>query len=134
LKNAEHLGKLLLRITCGGMLLLHGSFKVFVEIESVKKMVTDAGLPSFTAYGSIAGEFIAPVFLILGWKTRLAALIIAFNMLMSILVAHRDIMFRLNEYWGWMIETNVLYMMTALVVFFIGAGKYSLSKGIGRWD
>jgi putative oxidoreductase len=127
-------GKLLLRLTCGCLLFLHGSFKVFGGIDSVKTMVAEAGLPSFLAYGTIIGEFVAPVFLVIGWKTRIAALIIAFNMLMSILVAHRDIMFRVNEYWGWMIELNVFYMMTALVIFFIGAGRYSLSKGVGRWD
>ena len=68
------------------------------------------------------------------FKTRIAAAIIAFNMLLSVLLGHRDIMFSINDYGGWMIETNVLYMMTAVVLFFTGAGKYSLSGGKGKWD
>jgi len=61
-------------------------------------------------------------------------LVIAFNMLMSVLIGHRHIMFSLNDFGGWMIETNMLYMMTAVVLFFSGAGKYSISKGAGKWD
>ncbi len=130
----QDLAKLLLRITCGGILLFHGMHKVFVEIEHVKVMVTNAGLPEYFAYGNYIGEFVAPIFVLIGFKTRIAALIIAFNMLLSVLISHRDIMFSVNDYGGWMIETNMLYMMTAVVLFFTGAGKYSVSKGIGKWD
>lgn len=128
------LAKLLLRITCGGILLFHGIHKVFVEIDHVKVIVTNAGMPEFIAYGNIIGEFVAPIFVLLGYKTRIAALIIAFNMLMSVVIAHPDIAFSVNDYGGWMIETNMLYLMTAVVLFFSGAGKYSLSRGVGRWD
>ena len=130
----QDLAKLLLRLTCGGILLFHGIHKVFVEIDHVKVIVKNAGLPEALAYGNIVGEFVAPIFVLLGFKTRIAAAIIAFNMLLSVLIGHRDIMFSVNDYGGWMIETNVLYMMTAVVLFFTGAGKYSLSGGKGKWD
>jgi putative oxidoreductase len=132
--NSVDLAKLLLRLTCGGILLFHGWFKVFVDIEHVKQIVSAQGLPSFIAYGSILGEFVAPLLVIVGFKTRLAALVIAFNMLMTILLAHRDIMFRVNDFGGWMIETNMLFLMTAVVLVFSGAGKFSLSRGSGKWD
>jgi putative oxidoreductase len=130
----EDIAKLLLRITCGGILLFHGVFKVFVDLEHIKKMVASAGLPEVLAYGSIVGEFIAPILVIIGLKTRLAALVIAFNMLMTIVVAHRDVIFKVNDYGGWMIETNMLFLLPALAIFFAGAGRYSVSKGVGKWD
>lgn len=130
----DDFAKLLLRVSCGGILLFHGWHKVFVEIDHVKQLVSNAGLPEFTAYGNLIAEFVAPILLIIGYKTRIAALIITANMLFSVLIAHRDIVFRLNEFGGWMIETNMLYMMMALAIFFFGAGKYSLSKGTTRWD
>ncbi len=130
----QDLAKLLLRLTSGGILLFHGVHKVFVEIDHVKVIVKNAGLPEVLAYGNIVGEFVAPIFVLLGFKTRIAAAIIAFNMLLSVLIGHRDIMFSINDYGGWMIETNVLYMMTAVVLFFTGAGRYSLSGGKGKWD
>jgi len=130
----DDLAKLILRLTCGGILLFHGSHKIFHGIQHVEDMVTAAGLPEVVAYGNYVGEFVAPLFLILGFKTRIAALVVAFNMLMSILIAHSDIMFLRNDFGGWMIETNMLYLMTAVAIFFAGAGKYSLSKGVGKWD
>ncbi len=130
----DDLAKLLLRITCGGVLLFHGFHKVFNGIDHVKEMVIASGMPGVMAYGNYIGEFIAPVLLIIGYKVRLAAMVVAFNMLLSILIAHSDVVFSRNDFGGWMIETNVLYMMTAVVIMFAGAGKYSLSNGKGKWD
>ncbi len=103
-------------------------------MDHVKRLVEDAGLPPFLAYGNIIGEFVAPILVIVGYKTRIGALIIVFNMFMSVVIAHRDIAFKLNDFGGWMIETNVLYLMTAVVIFLLGSGKYSLSGGKGMWD
>ncbi len=130
----EDLAKLLLRITCAGLLLFHGTYKIYGDFQHIKDMVRAAGLPEFIAYGNFIGEFLAPLFVIAGYKTRIAALLIAINMLASILIAHTDIVFKLNNFGAWMIELNVFYMMTAIVIFFLGAGKYSISKGNGKWD
>ena len=128
------LAKLILRLTCGGLLILHGSNSAIHGIEHIKDMVRNAGLPEFISYGNLVGEVIAPFFMIIGYKTRIAALVLAFNMLMSVLIAHQDIMFSRNDFGGWMIELNVFYFMTALAVFFAGAGRYSLSGEKGKWD
>jgi putative oxidoreductase len=128
------LAKFILRITCGGLLILHGSNSAIHGIQHVKDIVRNAGLPEFIAYGNLVGEVIAPIFMIIGYKARIAALVVAFNMLMSVLIAHRDIVFARNDFGGWMIELNVFYMMTAVAVFFAGSGKYSLSRGQGKWD
>ena len=114
----ENISKLILRITCGGMLLLHGSHSLFHGIDHVKNMLANSVLPTFLAYGNYVGEVVAPLLMIVGYKTRIAALIIAFNMFVSIVVGHRDIAFERNDFGGWMIELNVFYMMTALAVFF----------------
>ena len=128
------LSKLILRVTCGGLLILHGSYSAIHGISHVKEMVSRVGLPEFVAYGNLIGEVIAPLFMIAGYKTRMAAMVVAFNMLMSILIAHRDIAFSRNDFGGWMIELNIFYLMTAMAVFFAGAGRYSLSTGKGKWD
>ena len=128
------LAKLIVRVTCAGLLIMHGSNSLINGIQHIKDMVRNAGLPEFISYGNLVGEFVAPLFMIMGYKTRIAALIVAFNMLLSILIAHTDIMFMRNNFGGWMIELNIFYMMTALAVFFAGAGKYSVSRGVGRWD
>ena len=129
----EDLGKLLVRLSCG-MLFFHGLHTAMNGLDFIKDKVREAGLPEFVSYGNIVGELIAPVFLVIGFKSRIAGLIIAFNMLMSILLAHRDIAFQRGDFGGWMIELNVFYLATGLAVFFMGSGKYSLSRGRGLWD
>jgi putative oxidoreductase len=130
----DDLAKLIVRITCAGLLILHGSHSLAHGIQHIKDMVRNVGLPEFVAYGNLVGEVLAPILMIVGYKTRIAVLIVAFNMLASILIAHRDIAFARNDFGGWMIELNVFYMLTALAVFFSGAGRYSLSRGKGKWD
>jgi putative oxidoreductase len=131
---SDHVMKLIIRVTCAGLLFLHGSHSAFNGFDHVKEMVRNAGLPVFISYGNLLAEFIAPVFVFVGYKSRIAAVIIAFNMLMSVVLAHRDIAFARNDFGGWMIELNVFYFMTALAVFFGGSGKYSVSRGAGKWD
>jgi putative oxidoreductase len=132
--RSEDIGKLIVRLTCGCLLFLHGSHSAIHGIQHIRDMLTNSGLPEFLAYGNLIGEVVAPLFMIAGFKARIAALVVAFNMLLSIVIAHRDIAFARNDFGGWMIELNIFYMMTALAVFFMGSGKYSLSRGRGKWD
>lgn len=129
----DNLAKLIVRVTCAGLLMLHGSNSLIHGIQHIKDMVRNGGLPEFIAYGNLVGEFFAPLLMVVGFRARIAALIVAFNMLASILIAHRDIMFVRNDFGGWMIELNIFYMMMAIAVFFAGAGKYSISSK-NKWD
>jgi putative oxidoreductase len=132
--RSDDIGRLIVRLTCGCLLFLHGSHSAIHGIQHIRDMLTNSGLPEFLAYGNLIGEVVAPLFMIVGFKSRIAALVVAFNMLLSIVIAHRDIAFARNDFGGWMIELNIFYMMTALAVFFLGSGKYSLSRGRGKWD
>jgi putative oxidoreductase len=130
----DDLAKLIIRVTSAGLLFLHGSHSAIHGVQHIKDMLAKQGLPEFLAYGNLVGEFIAPVFMILGYKSRIAALVVAFNMVMTIVIAHRDIAFVRNDFGGWMIELNIFFLMSALAVFFAGSGKYSVSRGKGTWD
>ena len=130
----EDIGKLVLRVTSAGLLFLHGSHSAIHGIDHVKKMVAAAGIPESVAYLNLVGEVVAPLMIMIGYKTRLAALVMAFNMLASIVIAHRDIAFARNDFGGWMIELNVFFLFTAVAIFFLGAGRFSLSRGVGKWD
>lgn len=127
-------GKLMLRVGVGLVLFLHGLGKIESGIAGTVGMVEAAGLPGWLAYGTYIGEFVAPLLIIVGKWSRPAGLIMAINMLMTILVAHRDIAFARNDYGGWQIELNAVLMFGGLAVAMLGAGRFSLSKGEGRWD
>lgn len=109
-------------------MLLHGIAKLSHGAGMIEQMVEGAGLPSFIAYGVYVGEIIAPLFIIFGYGTRVAAVIFVFNMLVAVSLAHSGDVFSLNETGGWMLELQGLYFFGALALVFTGGGKYALSK------
>lgn len=131
--NRDDLGRLLLRVTVGGLLLFHGIFKFGHGIEHIVEMVRSHGLPGFVAYGVYLGEAVAPVFVVLGIYTRPAALVMAVNMVVAILLAHTAIIGHLGSSGGWAVELQVLYLAGSLAVALLGGGRLSVSGG-GRWS
>lgn len=133
MQRNQHLALLILRLTLGFLLLLHGVAKISGGVEGIGRRMTASGLPEFFAYGVYVGEVIAPLLLIVGYRTRLAALVFSFNMLVAALLAHADDIFSLNDKGAWAIELIGLYFFGALALFFSGGGKYALSTS-NRWD
>ncbi len=126
--NAD-LGLLILRLAIAVVLLFHGVFKAANGIDWMSGMLTDVGLPAFIRYGVFVAELVAPVLLIVGLWTRLAALVITFNMVMAIFLALRDQLFAIKRSGGgWGVELEALIALGALALFFTGAGKYSVSR------
>lgn len=127
-------GRLLLRLAVGGLLIFHGIAKLKNGIGWMAGPLSGLGLPAFVGYGVYVGEVIAPIFLILGKWARIAGVIVAFSMVAAIMIALRDKMFTLNMGGGWAIELELMFLLGGLVIFLLGSGRYSVSRGIGRWD
>ena len=125
---SENIGKLLLRLMLGGMMLFHGIDKVSQGISFIKGLVRGQGLPEMLAYGVYVGEILAPLLLILGWKSKLWAGVIAINMLVAIYLAHAGDIFKLGAHGSWAIEVPMFYFLGALAVIFLGSGKYAVSR------
>lgn len=128
LQRNNDFGLLILRLSVGGLMLLHGIFKLMNGVGGIEQMVAGAGLPTFITYGVYIGEVVAPVFIILGLGTRVAAAIMAFNCLVAGLMAHAGDIFTLNEGGGWTLEVLGLYMLGAAALMFTGGGKYAVSS------
>ena len=127
----EDTGKLILRLTTAGLILFHGISKIIHGVSFIGGALAAAHVPSFVAYGVYAGEVIAPLFIIFGLWTRIASLVVIFNMIVAVaLEAHRN-MFVLQRTGAWGLESEAFYFLTALVIFLIGAGKYRLTRGEG---
>ena len=129
----EDLGKLILRCAVGGLLLLHGIFKVRNGIDFVHQRVAEAGLPAILGYGVYVGEIVAPILVIAGFLTRPAALIIAFDLLMAIVLARNADMAKLNQGGGWAIELEMFFVLGGLAIACLGAGRFALGKP-SRWN
>ena len=131
----EDWGKLVLRLTIGGLLLFHGISKVSSGVAWMAGPLSAVGLPAFIAYGAYVGEIVAPILAIIGKFTRIAGLVIAFDLLMAIVLVLRDQAFSIKEQGGGLaIELELLFLLGGIAIFLLGSGRYALSKGQGRWD
>ncbi|HZZ27428.1 MAG TPA: DoxX family protein [Pirellulales bacterium] len=120
-------GKLLLRLTIGGLLLLHGLDKIMhpQDFDKILGAVRFHNLPDFLAYGVYVGEAVAPILVIVGLFTRIASAVIAINMAVAVWLAHQNMLWTLNDGGGWAIELQALYFLGALSIMFLGAGSFS---------
>lgn len=132
--NTQDVGKLLLRVILAAMLLFHGISKMHNGIGFVADMVAKAGLPALFGYGVYVGEVVAPLFILAGLYTRAAALIVAVNMLVAVLLVHTSQFFTINDTGGWALELQGMYFFSALAIALLGAGRYSLGGNAGKYN
>ena len=125
--NAD-LGRLLLRLGLGGLILLHGIAKLMGGIDPIKQLVAATGLPGFVAYGVYLGEVVAPVLVIIGWYSRIGSLVIAINMVFALFLAHRADLFTLAGTGGYALELQALYLIVAIALALMGPGRYSANE------
>lgn len=123
----DDLGKLVLRVVLGALILLHGIAKLRGGIGFVEHSVEAAGLPAFVAYGVYAGEVLAPLAVIPGWYARVGAAVIAANMLFAFGLVHRGQLLALNGQGGWALELQGMFFVAALALALLGPGRYSLN-------
>jgi putative oxidoreductase len=127
-------GRLILRLTVGALILLHGIGKLVGGIGFIVDTVGKAGLPAPFAYLVYIGELLAPILLIIGLWTRAAAIVVVIDIVVAVALVHLGQFFALNDGGGWSLELQGMYLFGALAVAFLGAGRYSLGGLYGRWN
>lgn len=127
-RTTDDLGKLLLRLAIGGLMLFHGLHKLFHGVDGISGMLVAKGLPGFIAYGVLIGEVVAPCLIVLGILTRPAALVLAFTMVVAWLMVGTGKTFALDAVGAWAIESLVYYFVGALAIACLGAGRYAFGK------
>ena len=130
----DDLGKLVLRVSVGVLILLHGIFKLQNGVDGIAGMLGNNGLPAFLAYGVYIGEVVGPALVILGVFTRIGALLIAGNMLVAFLLAHMQELFSLGQMGGWALELQGMFLFGAIAIALLGAGRFSVGGIAGRYN
>lgn len=121
-KNLTDLGLLVLRLGSAGMMLTHGIPKINSLFADKIEFSDPLHLGALTSLIlTLIGEVIAPIFLIIGFKTNWAAIPAFITMLVAAFIVHEDDPFSRKE-------KASLYALIFLVLSFTGAGKYSLDK------
>ena len=121
------LAKLILRLTLGVLVLLHGVAKLRGGVDPIAGMLTAQGLPAFLAYGAFVGEVLGPLMLIAGFYARIGAALIAINMLFAVALAHMGQLGMLNEQGGWALELQAMFLFTAIALALMGPGRFSVN-------
>lgn len=126
------IGKLILRLNVGGMMIFHGISKAIYGIDGVRSMVESMGVPGFVVYGVYVGEILAPLMLIIGFQVRIASAVLIINMLVAIIAVTGGNIFAINATGGWVIEPQAWYIFGALSIIFLGSGRFALDIKRGK--
>lgn len=131
---ADDWGKLLLRAGLAILMLFHGISKLLNGLDPIVGLLAKTGMPPALAYLVFVGEIVAPALLLIGIWSRLAAFIIAINMVVAVLLAHTGQLFTLTGTGGWALELQAFYLLTAVAIILLGAGRYSIAGVSGKWN
>jgi len=121
MKNASNIGFLLLRVSFSALLLTHGIPKLQMLVSGGEiKFGDPIGLGVTTSLVlAVLGEAIAPIFIIIGYKTKLAAFFPFATMAVAALIVHGSDPLGVKE-------MALSYMFAFLCIMLLGAGKYSI--------
>ncbi|MEN3322127.1 DoxX family protein [Mariniflexile soesokkakense] len=119
-KNFPDLGLLILRIGFVSMMLTHGIPKINSLFESPIKFADPIGLGESTSLIlALIGEVVAPILVLIGFKTKIATIPTIITMFVAAFAIHATDPLNVKE-------KALLFLFGFLVIFFTGAGKYSI--------
>lgn len=120
--NFSDLALLLLRLGFGGFLMTHGVPKIDRLFESPIKFTDVFGMgDTVTLILTVIGEVVAPIFIIIGYKTRWAAIPSAITMAVAAFVIHAKDDIGTKEH-------ALLFLIVFLALMLAGPGKYSFDR------
>ncbi len=126
--NDNDFGKLIFRITIAVLLFFHGYAKITYGLGFIEDALYANNLPIFLSYFVYVGEILAPLLIIIGYKTKLAATIIIFSMLFAIYLVFPNDLTTVTSKGTLKLELTYFYIFTSLSLIFLGAGKYSFDR------
>lgn len=116
------LSLLLFRVGISLSMLTHGYQKLTHLLEGNSSFANPIGFgETFTLYLAILSEFVAPLFVIVGYKARFASVLPFITMIVAALIVHAGDPFAKQE-------LALLYAAAFFIVFMIGPGKISLDR------
>ena len=124
----QNIGLLILRVSIGFMLLLHGIFKVVNGFSGIKGMLAGMGVPEFFAYGALVGEVVAPRAPHHRTSHTSCRSCRSVQHARSRGDGTQCSHFLPHPHGGWAIELPMLFFFPSLALIFTGGGKYIISS------
>ncbi|WP_405382043.1 DoxX family protein [Maribacter sp. LLG6340-A2] len=118
----KDLGLAFFRIAVSAMMLTHGLPKFQKLISGNFEFGDPIGIGAAPSlFLAVIGEFICPILIIIGFKTRLSAIPTAITMAVAAFIAHGADPFGTKE-------KALLYLVAYITIFLVGPGKLSIDK------
>ncbi|SFU53920.1 putative oxidoreductase [Pustulibacterium marinum] len=123
MKSLLDVGLLFFRVAISVLMMVHGFGKLQMLLGGKgADFMPVFGLPAtLSLILAIIGEFVAPILIIIGFKTRLAAIPAAITMAVAVFIAHGGQPLAEKE-------LAVVYLVAFVALAFTGAGKLSVDK------
>jgi putative oxidoreductase len=121
-------------VAVGALILLHGIAKVRHGLGDVATTMARFHVPAAVGYLVYVGEVLAPALMIAGWWTRPAAALVAANMAVALALGHPGELFQLTRHGGLFLEVQWMFLLGAIAVALLGAGRYGVGGAGGRWN
>ena len=131
-KKMQDYATMPLRVALGAVFIVHGIMKIST-LAGTAAFLGSLGfpVPSVLAVILMLVELLGGAFLLFGFMTRYAALLISIEMIIAILVAKIGIGFIAMKGTGY--EYDITLLAASISLLFTGAGKLSVDKALG-WD
>ncbi|MFS4415324.1 DoxX family protein [Maribacter sp. 2307ULW6-5] len=118
----KDLGLALLRVSMSAMMLAHGYPKLQKLIAGNFEFPNPLGIgeaPSL--FLAVVTEFVCPILVIIGFKTRWAAIPVAITMAVAAFIVHADDPFGSKE-------KALMYLAAFVSISLLGPGKFSVDR------
>ena len=118
----SNIALLIARISFSLSMMTHGYpklIKLFSENPSFSNPIGIGEIPTLIL--AVFAEFIAPIFIIIGYKTKFFSIFPIATMIVAGFIVHFDDPFSRKE-------KALLYLAGFIVIYLMGAGKYSIDK------
>lgn len=125
-KNYYDIALALLRFGFSASMLTHGIPKITKLSDSPIKFPDPLGVGDTTSLIlTLIGEVVCPILILIGFKTKWAAIPAAITMLVAAVIVHGPDDFGTKE-------KAVLYLVAFVAIFLAGPGKYSLDAILNK--
>ena len=120
--NLIHTGLFILRLGFSIGFMTHGYDKLIRIFSGNYKFSDPIGIGStLSLFLTAFAEFVAPIFLIIGFKTRLLSIFPIITMFVAFVISHDGDPFSKKE-------KSFIYLIAFITILFTGPGKYSIDK------
>lgn len=118
--NLNDLAFAILRVSFSGMMLTHGIPKISMLLDNASGFPDPFGIGSTASLIlAVIGEVVAPIFVLIGFKTKVAAIPVIITMAVAAFFIH------FNDDFGTK-EKALLYLFGFIIIALVGPGRYSL--------